>query len=110
MRDQRERDVAANVQVRVQREQLEHESDVAVRSALEADVLTAEEDLPRGRQLEPGDHAQRRRLAAAGRAEQAEELAIVDREGRVTHRDEVAESLVQVLDADLGHRSTLGSF
>jgi hypothetical protein len=48
-----------------------------------------------GRQLEPGDHAQRRRLAAAGRAEQTEELAVLDREARILDRDEIAEGLVQ---------------
>ena len=35
----------------------------------------------------PGDHAQRRRLAAAGRAEQDEELAILDVQRDVLHRD-----------------------
>ena len=60
--------------------------------------------LPGGRQLEPGDHAERRRLAAAGRPEHDEELAVGDGEVRILHRDEVGEGLAQVLDADLGHR------
>ena len=38
-------------------------------------VAAAEEDPAAGRELEPADHPQRRRLAAAGRAEQREELA-----------------------------------
>jgi hypothetical protein len=103
LRHQRKCDVVAHVQVRVQREQLEDEGDVAVRRALEGDVFVAEKDLAAGGQLEPGDHAQRGRLAAARRPEQAEELAVAHGEGRVLHRDEVGERLVQVLDADLGH-------
>ena len=73
---------------------------------LKRHVLAAEQDAARRRQLEPGDHAQRRRLAAARRPEQAEELAVANGEGRVLHGDEIAEGLLQVLDADLGHRLT----
>jgi hypothetical protein len=54
-------------------------------------------------QFEPGDHAQRRRLAAAGRAEQAEEIAVLDREARIPHRREGAEPLHQIVDPDFGH-------
>jgi len=49
LRDQREADVAPHVHVRIEREHLEHESDVARRRALEADILVAEEDLAGGR-------------------------------------------------------------
>ena len=74
LRREREADVPAHVHVRVEREQLEHEGDVALAGALEGDVLAVEPDLARGRQLEPGDHAQGRGLAAARGAEQHEEL------------------------------------
>ena len=104
LRDQRKGDVPAHVHVRIEREQLEHEGDVALRGALPGDVLAAEEDPALGRQLEAGDHAQGRRLAAARRAEQAEEFAVLHGEGRVLHRHEVGKGLVQALDADLGHR------
>ena len=104
LRDQRKGDVPAHVHVRIEREQLEHEGDVALRGALPGDVLAAEEDPALGRQLEAGDHAQGRGLAAARGAEQAEELAVLHGEGRVLHRHEVGEGLVQALDADLGHR------
>ena len=39
-------------------------------------------DGARGDRLQPGDHAQRRGLAAARRAEQHHELAVGDREAR----------------------------
>ena len=58
------------------------------RGALEGDVLAAEQDLAAGRQFEPGDHPQRRRLAAARRPEHDEELAVGDGEIGVLHRDE----------------------
>ena len=66
-------------------------------------AIVAEEDLPRGRQLEPGDHAQRGRLAAARGPKQAEEFAVAHGEGRFLHRDEIGEGLVQLVDANLGH-------
>ena len=110
LRDERKSNVLAHVHVWVQREHLEHEGDVTRRGALETHVFIAEENLPRGRQLQAGDHAQRGRLAAARRAEQAEEVAIVDGEGRVLHRGEFGEGLVQVLNANLGHVGQSGSF
>ena len=103
---QREGEVLAHVHVRVEREQLEDEGDVALGRALSAHVLAIQENAAGGRDLEPGDHAQGRGLAAAGRAEQHEEAAVGDDEVRVAHRDEVAEALVQALEADLGHHSS----
>ena len=54
----------------------------------------------RGRLLEAGEHAHQRGLAAAGRAEQAEELALEDVERQMIDRDGVAEPLGDVLEAD----------
>ena len=73
--------------------------------AMNGDVLASEEDLARCRQLEAGDHAERRGFAAARWPEQAEERPIGNGEARIFHRDEIAECLVQMLDPDLGHRS-----
>ena len=101
---QREADVLADIHVRVEREELEDEGDVARRGAVEGDVVAAEQDAAGGRQFEAGDHAQRRRLAAARRPEHDEELAVGDGEVRVPHGDEIAEGLVEILDPDLGHR------
>ena len=102
--------LAAHVHVRIQREELEHEGDVALRRALERHVLAAQQDASRRRQLEAGDHPQRRRLAAARGPEQAEEFAVVHGERRIAHGGEIAERLVQMLDADLGHRLYSGNF
>ena len=73
--------------------------------AVEGDVVAAEDDAAGGRQFEPGDHAERRRLAAARRPEHDEELAVGDGEVRIADCDELAEGLVQILDADLSHRA-----
>ncbi len=60
--------------------------------------------LPDGRPLEAREHAQQRRLAAARRAEQAEDLLLVDVERDVVHGDEVAELLGDLLDPHVGLR------
>src|SRR5206468_1276555 len=48
-----------------------------------------------------GDHPEQRRLAAAGRTEEGEELAAADLERHVAHRRHVAEGLAQALQDDL---------
>src|SRR5204862_5063091 len=63
-------------------------------------VLALDQDAAGGRLLEAGDHAQRRRLSAAARPEEGEELAPTDVEIEVAHRDEVAEVLADALEAD----------
>ena len=42
------------------------------------DPLAVDEEIARGDVLEPGDQAQQRRLSAAGRADEDDELAVVD--------------------------------
>jgi hypothetical protein len=108
LRAQRVGHVAPHVQVRVEREQLEDEGDVALGRAQRRDVRAVEPDRARGRQFQPGDHPQRRGLAAAGRPEQDEELAVLDRQVDPLDRDEVGERLVQALEADLSHWASPG--
>ena len=57
------------------------------------DVVAVDQDLALVRLLEAGDHPQRRRLAAAARAEHREELALGDVEVDVVDGGEVAEAL-----------------
>ena len=71
-----------HIHVRIEREHLEDEGDVALAGGLRADFLAVDVDLARGRQFQPGHHPQRRGLAAARGAEQHEELAVLDGEGR----------------------------
>jgi hypothetical protein len=61
------------------------------------------------RLLEPGDHAQGGRLAAARRPEHREELALGDVEVDIAHGDELAELLRDALQAHgrLAHTRSL---
>jgi hypothetical protein len=89
--------------VRIEREKLEYKSNVAGRGALERNVVARQQNATRGRQFQPSDHAQGRRLPAAGWTEQAKELAVLDGEVRILDRDEIAERFVQRLNPDLRH-------
>ena len=64
--------------VRVERVVLEHHRDVAVLGRQLGDVAVADVDRAGGDVLEPGEHAQRGRLAAAGGTDQDEELPVLD--------------------------------
>ena len=83
-----------------QRVVLEHEADLALAHVLVGRVLAVEQDAAVGRVLEAGDDAQQRRLAAARRAEQRDELAGRELEADIVERDEVAERLADVADFD----------
>src|SRR5262249_202410 len=87
----------------IEREELEHERDIALRRPAEGDVLAVEKDAPGCRKLETGDHPERRRLAATRWSQEAEEFAVADREGRTLDGDEIAEGLVKSVDPDLRH-------
>jgi hypothetical protein len=66
------------------------------------EVTSLEGDRPRGRRLEPGEHAQQRRLAAAGGAEQGEHLALGDVDGDVVDGAVAVEVLDDVPDLQEG--------
>ena len=64
--------------VRIQRVVLEHHRDVALGRLEVVDDAAADRDLAAGDLLQPGDHAQQRALAAAGRPDDDDELAVGD--------------------------------
>src|SRR5262249_30212743 len=82
---------------------LEDEGDVALGGTFERDVLAAQENSPRCRQFETGNHSERRGLAASRRPKQAEEGPVGNGEARVPNGNKVAEGLLEMLNADLGH-------
>ena len=82
---------------------LEHHAEAAVARLEVVDHLAVDADFAGGRVLEAGDHAQRRGLAAAGRADKDDELAVLDGEGEVLHRLHRAEGLVQIDQLDTRH-------
>jgi len=70
--------LAATVIVRIERIVLENHGDVALFRRHVVDHALADPDLARRDVLQPGNHPQQRRLAAAGRPDQHDELAVAD--------------------------------
>jgi hypothetical protein len=90
---QAERNILKHGEVGEQRQVLEdHVRGAPIRRDV-GDDLTPEHDLAGGRILQTADHAQGRRLAAPGRAEEGEKLAAADLERDAVHRDDCAEVL-----------------
>ena len=72
------------------------------------DVLAVEQDAALVRRLEAGEQAQQRGLAAAGRAEQREELALEDVERQAVDRGDAAEALADGLEPHQRPRGRIG--
>ncbi|MNY41777.1 hypothetical protein D3C86_1766160 [compost metagenome] len=62
--------------MRIKRIGLEHHGDVALARGHAIDHPVADENIPIGDLLQPGDHAQKRGLAAAGWTDQRDEFTI----------------------------------
>ena len=73
-----EADILANRHMREERVVLEDGVDRALEGRQRRDVLAIEADLAFGREVEAGDQAEQRGLAAARRPEQREELVLAD--------------------------------
>ena len=65
--------------------------------------LAVDQDVALVDRLQPGDGAQRRRLAAAGLAEQHDELVVVDLQVEVLDDLDGAEKFLHAAKLDLGH-------
>src|SRR6266853_1598063 len=87
--------------VRVERVVLEHHGDVALLRCDAVDDALADRDPAGGDLLQPGDHPQERRLAAARRAHQHAELAVLDPDVHAVHDLGRAEALAHPGE---GHR------
>ena len=96
-----EGDVALDAQVREERVRLEDRVDVALVGRLLGHLVAAEVHAPLRRVLEAADHPQRRRLAAARRAEHRVERAALDRERELVDRGHLAEALGDLLEVDV---------
>src|SRR5690606_6398816 len=97
---EREGDVVLHPHVLVERVLLEDEADVALLRLHVGDVLVADEDASAVRDLEPGNHAQHRRLPGARGAEQGSERAFFDAQRHIVDRGEVSEVFREVLNLD----------
>src|SRR4029453_16013181 len=88
-------------QVREQRVVLEHRVDVPLVRGRLRHAGAIEQDLPLARPLEPRDHPQGRRLAAAGRTQEREELTGWHLEVDAGDGRELTEPFYQVYELDL---------
>ena len=101
---QRKRNVLVGGQMRIEGEQLEHEGDIAVGRLTALHRLSVDQNLAAVDFLQAGDGAQRRGLAAAGRSQQHEKLAMADLEVELADDVVVAEILLDVPEDDAGHQ------
>ena len=85
-------------QLRIEREGLRHESDALPRFDVVGINLVAEEPgLTLGGREQSGQHFHRRRLAAAIRTQETEDLPALNAEAHMIHRGEIAEFLGESL-------------
>src|SRR5262249_29974007 len=103
---QAEGEVVAHAHMRIERVVLEHHGDVAILRLQMVHHPVADGDGAAADVLQPGNHAQRGRLAAAGRSDQHDELAVLDREVEVRHGDDVAVALAHIAEDEASHRQT----
>ena len=89
--------------MRVEREGLEHQGDVAVGRLQVLHRLAVDQDVALVDRLQAGDGAQRRRLAAARLAEQHDELVVLDLQVQVLDDLDGAEIFLDAAKLDLGH-------
>ena len=101
-RAQAEGDVVEHGHVRIERVVLEHHRDIALPRVELVDRLIPDCDLAGGDLLEPGDHPQRSRLAAAGWPDEDHELACFDFEREVVERGDVVVDLRHAVEGDGG--------
>ena len=104
-------EVLAHRHVRVERVALEDHRHVAGARRQIGHVALTDRDRSPGRLLEAGDHPQQRRLAAARRPDEHEELAAADGQRDVVDGDHSAgEDLADVVEDDLGHSNDRGVY
>ncbi len=104
---QPEGDVLAHVHVRIQGVVLEHHRDVAVLRRHVGDVLVADDHRSVRDLFQAADAAQERRLSAAGRTDEDNELTVVDRHVDAVHSpNAIRERLHDVSKRDAAHLLT----
>src|SRR2546427_1998495 len=97
---QTEGNVLGDGHSREERVRLEDDADAALAWRHVVDDAAVEADLARVGSLEAGDHAERRRLAAARAADEGDELPLADLQGEPVHGGRRAEALRQAVEAD----------
>jgi hypothetical protein len=90
-------------QILKQRVGLEHDAEIALRGRQGGNILPVLFHRAVGLNVQPGNRAQQGGLAAAGGAEETDELALVDVDADIIQRGEIAKALGDVADAQIGH-------
>src|ERR1700733_12217945 len=98
-----ERNVLADRHVWVERVRLEHHRDVAFGWVQVVDNLAADQDLAGADRLEARDRVEQSRLAAAGRPNQHEKAALLERDVDALEDFQAAEPLAERTDFESGH-------
>ena len=98
-----ERHVVVDGHVRVERVGLEHHRDAAARGRHVVHHLAVDLHRAAGDVLQPGDQAEQRRLSAAGRADEDDELAGMDVEVDALDDMHGAKRLGDGVEVDFGH-------
>ena len=104
---QPEGDILEHGQMREYRIVLEHHREPALPRRQVRHVAPADQHAPAALPLEPRDDAQQRRLAAARRPEQREELAVAHAQRHIAERGDGAEGFLDVIDLDDRHQREL---
>src|SRR5262249_52965402 len=89
---------------RVERVVLEHHRDIAIPRKDIVQEAAIEIDLPPRNFFQAGDHPERGGLAASGRAQENDELAVVDGKRHLLDRRHRVEILAEVLQEQLAQR------
>ena len=86
--------------MREQRVVLKHHAESALFRPQRVDARIVEQDLSAGDRQQPGDAVERRRLAAAGRSEQGDELAPLDHQIQTPEGVEGAEVALHAIQGE----------
>src|SRR5581483_11339654 len=103
LRGQPELQVPAHRLGRVERIGLEDHGEAAVLRVEVGHVAVADDDVPGGHLDQAGEQVEKRGLAAAGRPEEDQELAVLDGQVEILENGKAPELLDDVLEADLRH-------
>jgi hypothetical protein len=101
---EREGQILAHRHVRIERIALKDHRHVAIACIDLVRALAVDANLAAARRVEPDDEVQERRLPAARRAHEDEELAVANREARFVHGVRaVRETFADAVEDDLRH-------
>ncbi len=100
---QRKAHIGGHRHVRIERVALEHHGDIAILRVEIVDDAAADIKRAASDGFEPGDHPQKGGLAAAGRTDQHDELAVVDLEIDAMDDVDGAIALADIGKGDLSH-------